>query len=488
MSDSRDLTTYLINQHPTPLHPYPYPHPHPHPHPHSHSHPQDHDTCMQTFVKFCIAGMYTTPFALTYAGMYKTYSVPALVLGAIGNCCIFRIGLVLYARHFMELLDPDHSLKHIAEHLKNPEEDIEIFQWPRSRKLAVTTLTCGATFASGLTKTGLNTRSNPLKQPVSLILLFLLSFIDAAPHVNHLQLQSAALKKLQSLSWLKTFWVATLAIGHALTDSADLFNAKGFWFAWIIASMITEIYLSNVEAIAHHELHFPKLTLTSAVKFLALLVGATSIAYFNWYNTFEKPVMIPENLKESVFVFLQAINMIFVTFEAWHHEDEAHTHRDPDHASNGHANCCGNGIEEGAADRFLPASGTHENCCNHTIGKGNIAADSNGNYEPVPATDEEDASGADNDIEMDPQNHGDPRGAHLLLSGEEYKSHEGCIHVTTGGEPTAYDSSLVVADGRNQNHPADSGANSQYSISNIPGAWAWQSRHSKCACHSHSLQ
>ena len=116
-----------------------------------------------------------------------------------------------------------------------------------------------------------------------------------------------------------------LMAGHALSDSADIWNATGFWLPWVLVALGMELYLSNVEAVAHHRPHSPELmTPISIAKFSVILAGACSIAIFNWYNTFQNLNFSINSNSKIAFLILQSINICFLTFEAWNHEEESH--------------------------------------------------------------------------------------------------------------------------------------------------------------------
>lgn len=294
----------------------------------------------QSAVKFSISAVFTLPFLLSTIELAEQYPAVGMAVGIIGLPCIFRIGWVLYAEHFIGLCDPAHELAHISNHLVTREGyELQVDQWSVQKKLGVSALAVAMTLPLGLTKIGLASKSEPWTMTWKIAYLVLYSVIDAAPHVNHLQLQKPAINKFGELPLLTKLWVPMLMIGHALSDSADLWNASGFWLYWIAcASIPTEIYLSNVEAVAHHNPHFPQVTVKSAAKFASLFIGACTIAIFNWYNTFKNFSLTSGDIGSKIaFIILQFINLLFITFETWHHDGASHSHGNHhSHGSHGH--------------------------------------------------------------------------------------------------------------------------------------------------------
>jgi hypothetical protein len=275
-------------------------------------------------IKFSVSTAYTLPFILSTIEIANEYPIMGPVFGSLACACIFRIGWVLYAEHFIGLFDSQDELAHLSGHFEIADGQA-IEQWNVSTKLAVSVLAVAFTFPLGLTKIGYTSTDDSAVNALKICYLILYSIIDASPHVNHLQLQSQAWEKYKTLSLLSKCWVPMLMLGHSLSDSADLWNASGLWMVWVCLAIPAEVYLSNVEAVAHHQPHFPRLTGAGVLKFSALLLGAVSIAIFNWYNTFEAPSSF-ELAKPSplLFCMLQLVNILFVTFEAWNHDTESH--------------------------------------------------------------------------------------------------------------------------------------------------------------------
>lgn len=282
--------------------------------------------------KLAVSSVYVLPFILSTMKLADEYPVAGPVFGSIACACIFRIGWVLYAEHFIGLFDPKHhEFKHIKHHL-DIHRDEEVNYWSAPKKLLVTVAAVLCTFILGITKMGYSSSKSTLAIVGEALWLLAYSGIDAAPHVNHLQLQDQAIVKYRSLSLGAQCWVPVLMLGHALSDSADLWNVSQlgskYLLIWVGLALVAEVGLSNVEAVAHHQLHFPELTKASVLKFSLLLLGAVSIAVFNWYNTFKSFKNVESTkLERLAFILLQAINVIFVTFEAWHHDDESHDHQ-----------------------------------------------------------------------------------------------------------------------------------------------------------------
>lgn len=280
-------------------------------------------------IKTTVTFLFTLPFVLSSVDMAKRYPVFGVIFGIIANTFISRIAWSFYARHFIELFDEEHELTHIAEHLVTSQKMPEIKHWPVQKKLVIVLLAIGFTLPLGLTKIGFEDNRNPVETALKLAYLLAYAVIDAGPHVNHLQLQQQAISKFLELSWLTKAWIIVLMGGHALGDSADLWNATGFWFYWVCAALPIEFYLANVEAVAHQQPHFPEFNYTSAAKFIILFLGAVSMAMFNWYNTFKDSTLPMSSSSKIIFILLQTVNVFFMTFEAWHHEVEA----SPEHAA-----------------------------------------------------------------------------------------------------------------------------------------------------------
>ncbi|MCD8500248.1 MAG: hypothetical protein LRY43_04395, partial [Gammaproteobacteria bacterium] len=142
---------------------------------------------------------------------------------------------------FLELFDDD--LDDIAQHLRlEPSRDEEqtliearqeISSWAPVTKFFALFVAVGATLPLGLTKIGLDDEMNMSFLVLKLLYLTSYAVVEVAPHINHLQLQPQALSKFFELSWMSKFWVMGLIAGHAFSDSADLWNAKGFWLYWV---------------------------------------------------------------------------------------------------------------------------------------------------------------------------------------------------------------------------------------------------------------
>ncbi|MCD8542965.1 MAG: hypothetical protein LRY69_06215 [Gammaproteobacteria bacterium] len=245
--------------------------------------------------------------------------------------CLLRVYPGFFMRDiFLELFDDD--LDDIAQHLRlEPSRDEEqtliearqeISSWAPVTKFFALFVAVGATLPLGLTKIGLDDEMNMSFLVLKLLYLTSYAVVEVAPHINHLQLQPQALSKFFELSWMSKFWVMGLIAGHAFSDSADLWNAKGFWLYWVCVGFLVECGLSNVEAVAHHKPHLPPLTMASAGKLALLFFASVSIALFNWYNTFNEEWPSMNNRSHVLFVVAQLVNIVFLTFEAWNHEGE----------------------------------------------------------------------------------------------------------------------------------------------------------------------
>lgn len=288
-----------------------------------------HRSPMLLGVKLLVVAIFTLPFLLSSVKMAKDHPVTGTLFGLFANVFIARLAWVFYARHFLDLFDD--NLQDIRHHLtlqgrSDLEEPLralpESNSWAPATKLAALLFAVGATLPLGLTKIGLHQERNTSFLVLKLLYLTSYAVVEVAPHINHLQLQPQALSKFFELSWMSKFWVMGLIAGHAFSDSADLWNAKGFWFYWVCAAFLVECALSNVEAVAHHKPDLPPLTMLSAFKFMLLFFASVSIAGFNWYNTFNEEWPSMNNRSHVLFVVAQLVNIIFLTFEAWNHEEE----------------------------------------------------------------------------------------------------------------------------------------------------------------------
>lgn len=280
-------------------------------------------------IKLIVASLFALPFVLSSIELAKRYPVTGTIFSVLANPCIFRIGWVLYAPHFLELFRPEDEMEHIASHLQDGVEKAAPIQWWSGRKkLMVQGLILASTLPLGLTKIGLQDNKNTLALSLKMAYLVSYSIIDAGPHINHLQLQQQAIDKFSTLSGSFKAWVVMLMAGHALSDSADLWNTSGYLFYWVCAALAVEFYLSNVEAVAHYHPHFPQLSAVSMAKFSILLAGASSMAFFNWYNTFQDFSLSENDFSKMGFLVLQCVNIFFTTFEAWNHDTESQHHDD----------------------------------------------------------------------------------------------------------------------------------------------------------------
>lgn len=278
----------------------------------------------EIYIKTLVTAVFIFPFVLSSVDIAKRYPVGGVVFGIVANGFIARIAWTFYARHFVELFDNGNELQHIQQHLRTADHQIaEMQPWSMQYKTLVLFAVLLSTLPLGLTKIGLDDNFDLAKTSLRIAYLTAYAVIDAGPHINHLQLQSQAITKFLELSWLTKTWIFILMAGHALSDSADLWNAQGFWFYWVCAALVVEFYLSNVEAVAHQKPHIPEVNLTSMTKLTILFLGAVSMAIFNWYNTFKDSTVPMNSSSKIIFVFLQLVNVLFVTFEAWHHEAEA---------------------------------------------------------------------------------------------------------------------------------------------------------------------
>ncbi len=282
-------------------------------------------------VKSMVSAVFILPFVLSSVDMIKRYPIGGVIFSIIANSFIARLAWVFYARHFIEMFDEQEELEHIQSHLRPRSHDISPMRpWSMQHKALVLVGVLTLTLPLGLTKIGLNDKFDPVWTTLKLIYLVAYAAVEAAPHINHLQLQSQAMSKYLELSWMTKLWIVTLMVGHALSDSADIWNAKGFWFYWVCAALFIEFYLSNVEAVAHQQPHIPEVTMISMTKLMILFLGSMSMAIFNWHNTFKDAEISAQNGSKIIFIALQMVNAIFVTFEAWHHEAEAIPHGDDD--------------------------------------------------------------------------------------------------------------------------------------------------------------
>lgn len=279
-------------------------------------------------IKSAVSLAFLTPFCFTAKKVTDEYSVAGAIPSVIACGCIAYIAWVLYAEHFIGLCNivrrpgAADELSHIAGHLGIDDEDA-IPRWSTLKKSLITAAVVLFTLILGFTK--ISTVSGNGVELFALLVLWLAiySLIDAGPHVNHLQLQSQAWGKFLILPWYSKLWVLTLMLGHALNDSADLWNTSGYLFAWVCVAITVEAYLCNVEAVAHYQPHIPELTWANAAKFLVIFLGAVGMAFFNWYNTYQDPSRFElEKPSPLLFCSAQFVNVLFLTFEAWNHADE----------------------------------------------------------------------------------------------------------------------------------------------------------------------
>lgn len=222
------------------------------------------DAQKEMLVKAAVTAVFIFPFVLSSVDISRRYPIAGTVFSVIANAFIARLAWVFYARHFIELFDENAELAHIQQHLVLANGEIASIQsWSMQCKALVLFATLVSTLPLGLTKIGLDDQFDPLWTTLKIAYLTAYAVVEATPHINHLQLQSQAVSKFFEFSCVTKAWIFVLMAGHVLSDSADIWNAKGFWFYWVCAALFVEFYLSNVEAVAHQKPHLPEMSVMS---------------------------------------------------------------------------------------------------------------------------------------------------------------------------------------------------------------------------------
>lgn len=277
-------------------------------------------------VKTIVGGVVTLPFVLSTLNIVlKESFIIGLPMMIVAIPSIFRIGYIFYGQHVMELFTPQESIAHIAHDLSG-DEQTDIPSWSTPRKIFAGILIIACTLPLGMTKIDLAQDSSQIELCGKWLYLLLHSAIDTLPHINHLPFWGLAVSKFRSFPVYLQIWVFLLMCAHAANDVADVWNSSGFLHYWIYLGFATEGLMSAVEAVAHYRFAQLKYDAVSMLNLLVMIVGAVSIAWLNWYNTFDSLSVSFETANKIVFVLLESFAALFFVFEVWNHDVEPCDH------------------------------------------------------------------------------------------------------------------------------------------------------------------